>query len=735
MPSEKDPFLSGQKEPFALANKYSLDDIIKEAKHRHKGNGPIDTSKTEEILLEFSAKNIREPMEDENRKDAPFRPDQETQPMPIQAFQKKRPAEDDELEGQLKLFDSDGVEEPGPVNERVLYEKRRERAEKFVLSGTEEDTDPKELYDADSEAGKQIDDFTSYEDAPVIQAHLNSQFSGLLTRLGLSVLGLLITGWLTVAPALFLYTGAKLPLYDFPVTSPMLFVSINAAVLMLAASVNSAIFASSLRSAFKLHTAPDMPTAIAVFAVFVHTFSMLFFPERIADMTVPLYTAPVMLLLCANAGGKLLKLSRIKENFAFLSQKGVKHGARMLPNDNTTRDLCRNILGDPYIVMPVKASFLTGFLDDSYADDSCASLGGFLSPCVLLGSLVTAVACLVVTKDGALAITAFAAVCCLAAPIASLLCGNLPMKAASRRLLRRGAMLSGFPAVDDYFLTNSLTVDASDLFPAGSVTLNGIKTFSGGRIDQAILDAAALVHTAGGPLTPVFEQVIQGDDKILPTVESLVYEQGMGISGWVDGRRVLAGNRELLQNHGIVPPSLDYESRYLRARRKLVYLCSAGELCAMFVVTYRFSPYIRQELDRFARNGIGLMVRTCDPNVTTELLCDGFDISESDVLILSAAATSEFDQLSVPQETAQASVAYDGKIDGLMDVLSSSIRLGTIVKLSSVLQVIGVLLGFLLSAFLAFYGGLYNLNGATALLFQLFWLLASLIPSLLRSSS
>lgn len=154
MPSEKDPFLSGQKEPFALANKYSLDDIIKEAKHRHKGNGPIDTSKTEEILLEFSAKNIREPMEDENRKDAPFRPDQETQPMPIQAFQKKRPAEDDELEGQLKLFDSDGVEEPEPVNERVLYEKRRERAEKFVLSGTEEDTDPKELHDAEQRSRK-----------------------------------------------------------------------------------------------------------------------------------------------------------------------------------------------------------------------------------------------------------------------------------------------------------------------------------------------------------------------------------------------------------------------------------------------------------------------------------------------------------------------------------------------------------------------------------------------------
>ena len=120
MPNEKDPFRSGQKEPFALANKYSLDDIIKEAKHRHKGNDPIDTSKTEEILLEFSAKNIREPMEDENRKAPSFLPDQETQPMPIQAFQKKQPVEGDELEGQLKLFDDD-AEEPEPVNERVLY--------------------------------------------------------------------------------------------------------------------------------------------------------------------------------------------------------------------------------------------------------------------------------------------------------------------------------------------------------------------------------------------------------------------------------------------------------------------------------------------------------------------------------------------------------------------------------------------------------------------------------------
>ena len=72
--------------------------------------------------------------------------------------------------------------------------------------------------------------------------------------------------------------------------------------------------------------------------------------------------------------------------------------------------------------------------------------------------------------------------------------------------------------------------------------------------------------------------VIENRTDILPAVDSLVYEQEMGLSGWVSGRRVLVGNRRLLENHGVDVPSRDYESRYTHDGRELVYPISYTHL-------------------------------------------------------------------------------------------------------------------------------------------------------------
>lgn len=44
--------------------------------------------------------------------------------------------------------------------------------------------------------------------------------------------------------------------------------------------------------------------------------------------------------------------------------------------------------------------------------------------------------------------------------------------------------------------------------------------------------------------------MIENKVELLQEVDTLVYEQDMGLSGWVSGRRVLVGSRRLLENHG-----------------------------------------------------------------------------------------------------------------------------------------------------------------------------------------
>lgn len=41
-----------------------------------------------------------------------------------------------------------------------------------------------------------------------------------------------------------------------------------------------------------------------------------------------------------------------------------------------------------------------------------------------------------------------------------------------------------------------------------------------------------------------------------------MYEEGMGLSAWVDGKRVLIGNSALMRHHEIYTPSADYEAKY-----------------------------------------------------------------------------------------------------------------------------------------------------------------------------
>lgn len=240
-----------------------------------------------------------------------------------------------------------------------------------------------------------------------------------------------------------------------------------------------------------------------------------------------------------------------------------------------------------------------------------------------------------------MALTVFVSALCLATP-AAMTAMNFPLLRAGKKALSRGGMVSGWNAVKEFGHLHAVVVDAADLFPSESVLLHGIKTFSGARIDEAILDAAAISIQAGGPLAAVFRRVIEDKTDILPAVDSLVYEQEMGLAGWVGGRRVLVGNRRLLENHGVDVPSRDYEMRYTKNNRQLVYLSAAGELSAMFVVSYVADEGIAEALHSLEKAGITLLVRTCDPNVTESLICDVLDMDGYYVEMLGTVAGRAF---------------------------------------------------------------------------------------------
>ena len=120
----------------------------------------------------------------------------------------------------------------------------------------------------------------------------------------------------------------------------------------------------------------------------------------------------------------------------------------------------------------------------------------------------------------------------------------------------------------------------------------------------------------------------------------------MGLSAWVDGKRVLVGNRELMVNHGVEVPSNDYEMRYVKDRKNIVYLANSGQLSAMFVISYRPNKQTKEQLDKLSERGMYLIINTSDPNITAEKIHATYDFPMEQIKLMPAKFHAAYENLT-----------------------------------------------------------------------------------------
>ena len=149
------------------------------------------------------------------------------------------------------------------------------------------------------------------------------------------------------------------------------------------------------------------------------------------------------------------------------------------------------------------------------------------------------------------AITYACAVAVTATPASVILSVNSPLKKAALQFRQKDGLISGYSAVNEFSDVDCVAINAEELFPAGSVELTGLRAIGDVSIEDVILKSAALAIGAGGPLADVFDKIIDGRRKMLPEIKDIVYEDGLGLSGNVDGKIVRIGNRKLIDSYGI----------------------------------------------------------------------------------------------------------------------------------------------------------------------------------------
>ena len=566
-------------------------------------------------------------------------------------------------------------------------------------------------------------DYERAEDAPTVRREVSRQ-----------VLYETTASFVTGAVALVLLglglMAAMMPSLPGPLADQNVYPAVALVLLVVAGGVCWRTFLSGMVGLVGRPT-PDSLAVLPLLGAVIQCIVLLVAQNYTQDVT--LLAGPAVLVLCLNTIGKRMNARTVENNFRLVSAKVDHSVAYRLKDAGALRAVTSGLTQThPCVLVNRPTQILRSFLTNSAAsgtsDKNQQQLAWLAGACALGAMLIT----LIRTKDSAASTMVLASVLCLGAPLAGTLLSALPARMMQRSAAQVGAVIPGWRDIRQLGRINVIQVTSRDLFPSGCVSLSGIKPVNPKHIDLAIVYAASILADAGPTLREVFLGMLGGNKDLLAEVEDRETVYGKGYVGWIKKRRVLVGNRALMQDYGIKVPSLEYEQHHTVNQRRVIYLAVSGKMFAMFQVAYQRDPDTAAVLDGLSRTGMSLVVDCDDFNCDVSLLETAYSLPSGSVKVLNGQERKTLDPAIAWLPESEGNMLHLGSFASFVGGLEAAAGAAEGEHKASMLVAASALFGCVLGLLLSITGGLTALPLAALVLYQAAWCVLALIFPLLQ---
>ena len=298
-----------------------------------------------------------------------------------------------------------------------------------------------------------------------------------------------------------------------------------------------------------------------------------------------------------------------------------------------------------------------------------------------------------------------------------------PAALLEKRLHMVGAVICGWQGVKKLCGRAVVPLRDKDLFPRGSTKLNGIKFYSERTPAEVVSYTASLIFAAGGGLVPLFRNLLTSRDGTEYPVENFRdYEQG-GIGGEVNGEPVLLGTLDFLEDMGVEIPQGTMVNQ-------AIYVSIDGQLSAVIAISYAKMRSASAGLVSLCGcRKLKTLLLAGDFMMTDSFIRDKFSIrtrrlilppKEERAGLAARKADPESDVLALVTRDDLVSTAY---------AITGSMSLRTSCRLGSIVGIVGGIVGIVIMLALSYLGSEELLTPARVILYQLVWMVPSLLAT------
>ncbi|MBA2124747.1 haloacid dehalogenase [Hyphomicrobium methylovorum] len=235
----------------------------------------------------------------------------------------------------------------------------------------------------------------------------------------------------------------------------------------------------------------------------------------------------------------------------------------------------------------------------------------------------------------AYALVAAVSVLIIACPCALGLATPMSIMVGIGRGARSGVLIKGAEALERMEKVDTLIVDKTGTLTEGKPAVTQIRSASG-LSEQDLLKLAASIeqaseHPLGGAIVTAAKERGVG----LARFDDFSAPSGKGVSGTVDGKRVVIGNRRIMMEAGVDASQFDDEAKRLRdTGATVVYVAVDGSAAGIVAVADPIKSTTPSALRKLVERGIHVVMVTGDNEATAKAVARTLGITDvhADVL-------------------------------------------------------------------------------------------------------
>lgn len=264
-------------------------------------------------------------------------------------------------------------------------------------------------------------------------------------------------------------------------------------------------------------------------------------------------------------------------------------------------------------------------------------VAGWFVPAVIAIAVISFIAWSVVGPNPPMAFGLIAAVSVLiiACPCALGLATPMSIMVGVGRGAQSGVLIRDAEALERMEKVNTVVVDKTGTLTEGKPRVTVLAPVEGYSEEDLMLIAGGLEKGSEHPLARAIIEKAKAMSLKLPDAEDFDSPNGKGVTGRIEGRRVLLGNRLLMESEQVDTSDFEHDADQMRRDGATVIFAAVdGKVCGLLAIADPVKDTTLAAISALQKDGIRVVMLTGDNRTSAEAVARTLHIDEVEAEVL-----------------------------------------------------------------------------------------------------